>query len=260
MENCLTEVIIICCLLVMKSDGKHYLTQLVVATIAGLIGVLVGTNLGQYYAVHNLSRSLKFQESREILNSTRLGIGFLMQVQNELDENAALLLNGNYDILLKTASPKGMFDNMVKMLTESPEAKTNAEMLATITNWLASFNLPVCHVDVFHVPSLNLCNDVWKHGAPELADIDYDLLRKLSDYYMLVGRVNTLIEAFNSSQVEPGGQISPEMAAKLGDMVFQYGDNIKKVRGKDVVELKDEVSKEIQRLSLIRNRLLDESQ
>lgn len=228
--------------------------------LSGVVGVVIGSFVGQYFAVTNLAGSYKFQQNQEILRSTRLGIGFLMQVQNEMDENAALLLNGDYDITLKTSAPKGMFDGMLQMVANAPEMKTNQEAYAAVTNIFGPFNLPVCHVDRLNIPSLNLSDAVWKHGAPELADIDYDLLRKLSDYYMLVQRVNSLIDGFNRIGVEPGGQVSPEMATKLGNMAFDYADNIKKVKGKDNVELKDEVSKEIQRLSVIRTKVVGQSE
>lgn len=191
--------------LALKAETKRHFNQLAIGVTCVVVGGLLGASLTQHYAVSNLAKSLQAQRDEEMLNSTRLGIAFLMEVQNELDANTSLMLNKDYGITLKLAEPHGAMDSIGAMMADAPELKTNAAERAGVAGFMKSFNVPLCHVDQMEVPTVKLADDVWKHGPPELADVSFDLLRKLSDYYMLVGRVNSVVEAIDRTGIEPGG-------------------------------------------------------
>jgi len=93
-----------------------------------------------------------------------------------------------------------------------------------------------------------------------MADIDYDLLRDLSDYYMTAGQLNASIKLFADQQIQPGGSVSPEMAARLNMFVIHHNDYVTEIHKKNVVVLKDAIEKEILRLSLIRSKIVDKAQ
>lgn len=235
----------------MKFDHKKHIFEILVGITCASVGALIG----QYFAMGNLAKSLKTQQNAEVLNSTRLGIGFLMQAQNELDENFALLLNNDYDISLEFGPPHSMYDSMHEMFEQDPKTATNSVERAQAEQFLQLFRTPTRHIDRMDIPEQELSNEVWKHGPPEMADINYDLLRKLSDYYMLVQRVNSMIEAFNRTQIQPGAETSPEMVNHLQQMAAAYEEDLKRLKAKDEVELKGDISSEIQRLSSIRGKI-----
>jgi hypothetical protein len=68
------------------------------------------------------------------------------------------------------------------------------------------------------------------------------------------------IKLFADQQIQPGGTVSPEMAARLNMFAVRHNDYIAEIQKKNVVELKDTIEKEIQRLSLIRSKIVDSTQ
>jgi hypothetical protein len=228
--------------------------------IASVLGACVGAIIIQTFNVINLTRSFRFEQNREILDSTRLGIGFMKQVENELNENLTLLLNRNYNAEIEFGKPHGVFDNISKLIAGDPSAVTNKAQVDAMMSFFESMNMQMAHVNKMEVPTGQLSTEVWNHGAPELADVDYDLLRDLSDYYMLVERINGSIKSFSDLQVEPGGEVSPEMCGKLNMMATLHNDTVAAIKAKNVVELKDKIEKEIQRLSNIRRKITEEAQ
>jgi hypothetical protein len=212
----------------------------------------------------NLSRSFHFEQNKAILDSTRLGIGFLKQVENELNENITLLLNNDYVATFEFGEPRSPFAGMSKMVLEAANSSTNetekAQMLQTTNIFNAMGDgMMLARINKMNVPTTYLSTDVWKRGAPEMADIDYDLLKNLSDYYMTAEQVNASIKLFADQQIQPGGTVSPEMALRLNTFAIHNNDYVAELRKKNVVELKDSIEKEIQRLSTIRSRIVEKA-
>lgn len=239
------------------------------AIIASIVGACAGACVSavilQSFNVYNLSRSFRFEQNREILDSTRLGIGFLKQIENELNENITLLLNNDYKASFEFGEPHGPFESMAKALEEAASSSTNATdkvQAASARNLFKDMGAGMIAVRInkMSVPTTFLSTDVWKHGAPEMADIDYDLLRDLSDYYMTAEQVNASIKLFAELQIQPGGTVSPEMSARLNMFAIQHNGYVAEIQKKNVVELKDSIEKEIQRLSLVRSKIVDSAQ
>lgn len=219
----------------------------------------------QSFNVYNLSRSFRFEQNRAILDSTRLGIDFLKQVENELNENITLLLNNDYKASFEFGEPRSPFAGMAKAVEQAALSSTNATDKAQAASTGDFFKnmgdgMMVVRVNKMSVPTTFLSTDVWKHGAPEMADIGFDLLRDLSDYYMTAGKLNASIKLFADQQIQPGGSVSPEMAARLNMFAIHHNDYVAEIQKKNVVELKDTIEKEIQRLSSIRSKIVDNAQ
>jgi hypothetical protein len=235
------------------------------AIIASILGACVSAIIVQTFNVSNLSKSFHFEQNRAILDSTRLGIGFLKQVENELNENITLLLNNDYKATFEFGEPRSPFAGVAKALVEDANSSTNTVDKAQAASASNFFNnvgdgMKVVRVNKMSVPTMFLSTDVWKHGAPEMADIDYDLLRDLSDYYMTAGQLNASIKLFADLQIQPGGSVSPEMAARLNMFAIHHNDYVAEMQKKNVVVLKDSIEKEILRLSLIRSKIVDKAQ
>ena len=182
--------------------------------IASIIGALVSAIAVQTFNVNNLSKSFRFEQNRAILDSTRLGIGFLKQVENELNENITLLLNNDYKASFQFGEPRNLFDGMSRLIQEAANSSTNADdkvKAAALGNYFSRIGESAVFVRVnkMSVPTIFLSTDVWKHGTPEMADVDYDLLRDLSDYYMKAGQINASIKLFADQQIQPGGTGQP---------------------------------------------------
>jgi|SRR5665213_428638 len=235
------------------------------AIIASIVGACVSAVIVQTFNVNNLSRSFRFEQNRAILDSTRLGIGFLKQIENELNENITLLLNNDYKAAFEFGEPHNPFEGMAKFVAEQASSSTNSAEKAqgvSAANYFKNMGdgIVMVRINKMNVPTGFLSTDVWKHGSPEMADIDYDLLRDLSDYYMTAEQINASIKLFADQQIQPGGSVSPEMAARLNMFAVHHNDYITEIQKKNVVELKDAIEKEIQRLSLIRSKIVDNAQ
>ncbi|SRR6266700_390362 len=231
-----------------KFWGKHKATILI-ALFSGLLGHIIT----QAVSVHNLSRLLRSQENRELLSSTRLAIGFLKQVEGELDDNLAFMLSHDYLMSLEFESPydqSALFGSMAAAsATNAAEAKA-AQAFGDYAKHVAGVTARLSKMES---PAEPLSTAVWDHGAPEIADIDYNLLRELSDYYLLARRVNNTIKAF--SDVHPGASYNVEYAAQLKKTVSFHNENVAKLKQKQVVELKNKIERETQRLSDIRRKI-----
>src|ERR1035437_6259056 len=88
------------------------------AIIASILGACVSAIIVQTFNVSKLSKSFRFEQNRAILDSTRLGIGFLKQVENELNENITLLLNNDYKASFEFSEPRSPFAGVAKALVE----------------------------------------------------------------------------------------------------------------------------------------------
>jgi hypothetical protein len=228
-------------------------------------GACVSAVIIQSFNVYNLSRSFHFEQNKAILDSTRLGIGFLKQVENELNENITLLINNDYKASFEFGEPHNPFESMAKFIVDAGSSSTNTTDKAQAISLANGFEkmgdgMVMVRVNKMTAPTTFLSTDVWKHGAPEMADIDYDLLRDLSDYYMTAEQVNASIKLFADQQIQPGGSVSPEMSQRLNMFAVQNNLYVGELQKKNVVELKDSIEKEIQRLSLIRSKIVDNAQ
>jgi hypothetical protein len=180
---------------------KKHKGSIIASIVGACAGACVSAVIIQSFNVYNLLRSFHFEQNRAILDSTRLGIGFLKQVENELNENITLLLNNNYKVSFEFGEPHSPFAGMAKAVQEAANSSTNAADKVQAVQAGNFFNcmgdgMMVVRVNKMAVPTTFLSTDVWKHGAPEMADIDYDLLRGLSDYYMTAEQVNASNKAF----------------------------------------------------------------
>ena len=233
--------------------------------IASILGACVSAVIIQTFNVRNLARSFRFEQNRAILDSTRLGIGFLKQIENELNENITLLLNNDYKASFEFGEPRGPFQGMTDAIEKAANSSTNATDRAQVESARALFNsmgngMITVRINKMNVPTTFLATEVWKRGAPEMADIDYDLLKDLSDYYMTAEQVNASIKLFADLQTQPGGTVSPEMSIRLNMLAARHNDYVTKLQKKNVVELKDSIEKEVQRLSSIRSRIVEDAQ
>ena len=105
--------------------GK-YKGQVITGIVSALVGAAVGTSITQSFSVYNLTRSFKFQQNREILTSTRLGIGFLKQVESELDDNVALMLAHDYGVKFEFGDPFDPSAAVKTILSSDSQSQTNA--------------------------------------------------------------------------------------------------------------------------------------
>ena len=250
---------------ILNEIWKKHKGAIIASIVGACAGACVSAVIIQSFNVYNLSRSFHFEQNRAILDSTRLGIGFLKQIENELNENITLLLNNDYKASFEFSALHNPFEGMAKFVAEAANSSTNKDEKAkaiSAANLFANMGngMEVVRINKMNVPTTFLSTDVWKHGAPEMADIDYDLLRNLSDYYMTAEQVNASIKLFADQQIQPGGSVSPEMSVRLNMFAVHNNDYVAELQKKNVVELKDSIEKEIQKLSLIRSKIVDNAQ
>lgn len=235
-------------------DWKKHKPTLIVGMITAIISGLIGSVITQSFSVYNLTRSIKYQQNHEVLNSTRLGIGFLKQVESELDDNVALMLSHEYKITLALGQPFDQAADMRAFINPTNSAdEKSADALMTVQHHLMGM---MQKIDKLEAPIDALSTAVWDHGAPDIADIDDELLRELSDYYMLARRVNNTIKAF--SDVNPGNACSVEYAEKIKRMAEVHNESVARLKQKSVMELKNKIANEMKRLSELRSRVANQ--
>lgn len=214
-----------------------------------------------------LSQSFKATENKEILQSTQRGIGFLKQIEAELDENLSLLVTHDYGASLEVGAPFDTTESMAKLVKLGKEIPDSSDKDLTeeqkkkkaelIDDFLASqskvMELAV-PVKKFNAPIDRLSVEAWDVSGSGLADVNYELLKELSDFYMLARRVNTSIDRFHERA--PGGNLTVSGADKLRKLVEIHNENVTKLKSKKIPLLKNQISGEIQRLSIIRDRVI----
>ena len=114
---------------------------------ASVISACVGALIVQTFNVWNLTRSIKFQQNREILSSTRLGIGFLKQTQNELDENLALLMKSDYQVAFEFGKPKRVFESFENLIKADASSITNKAAADAIISYFRDIGAEFVHID-----------------------------------------------------------------------------------------------------------------
>src|ERR1700735_4365464 len=143
-----------------------------------LLGVLLGSVVTFVFNFHNLSRSLRYEEAHSVLNSTRLAIGFLQNIQTEMDANANLMLNHSYKATFENKPAINQVEMFSSILVAAAKGSTNkvsdADKAQTdaFMNYIKSMaggeSVTVMQLDC---PEESLSTIVWDHGAPEIADI-----------------------------------------------------------------------------------------
>lgn len=163
------------------------------------------------------------------------------------------------------SEPQNPFEPIAKLAETDANASTNKEErlanIAAVNSFLNMGNGKLqVRINKMNVPTIFLSTDVWKHGAPEMADIDYDLLRDLSGYYMTAGQINASIKLFSEQKIQPGGSVSLEMSVLLNSYAVHHNDYVAEIQKKNVVLLKDSIEKEILRLSILRSKIVEKAQ
>ncbi len=241
----------------MKEIWKKHKGAIAASVIAAVIGACVSNVFTTFSNLHTLNITLKFQHDREILNSTRLSIGFLQNVQTEIDVNASLMQLHNYKASMRLSKDHFSQLEMMRMMAMTGANKpSEAEIKAFdgFTAYAKNIFAPTRRIEELNRPQEPLSTVVWDHGAPEIADIDYEVLRELTEYYLAVHRLNSSITALNATSAEPGGAINDEYADKLEKMIVVNNLDVDRLTEKSVTDLTHKMEIEKQRLHDLRKQ------
>src|ERR1035441_4981602 len=107
--------------------------------VAALLGAIIATALTQHYAMLNFYRLVQYQHSTEILRSTRSGIGFLKQIEGELDDDIAALLSCEYAITIEFGEPHDTMSGFTHMMEAASVTETNAVELKKLQSVQAAY-------------------------------------------------------------------------------------------------------------------------
>jgi hypothetical protein len=224
--------------------------------LAAIVGVIAGAAITQTFAIHNFYRFARYQRQHDILNSTRLGIGFLKQIETEMDENTILLLNHEYNITIEFGKPFDQAASLGKIVETAAKPSTNAadaQQYQGFAEFYKTMGGPAARLEKLEVPLQTFSTSVWDHGIPEVADIQYALLRDSSEYYLLVRRVNETMKGF--SDVHPGNIYFDGYAQQLTKLASVHNAMVTKLKDSAAVTIKSRLEDEMQRLSSMRQKI-----
>ena len=210
--------------------------------LGALVGALITATLSLAIGLYSMNRSFQMSQKKDLLFSLRTDITLLKKVESELDVNLNFLLNHNYRIVYEVETvpqpnlPVGM--------------KEDKEVGEIMQQWLDYMSQlqggRLCKISKIVLPPNNFAADAWPSGGPAISDINFDLLQKINDLYRIFARVNKFIK--NMRAIHPGSVHSASVVNNLNTIIPQYNSVIGEITQNKIVQLKNEISKELDRL------------
>lgn len=236
---------------------KKYKGEIIAAVLSASVTAVVSLIFGLY----SLSQAAKDAYNQQLLFSINGGIDFLERVDSDLDENTVLLSENDYRLEFAFSEPYDPSDSLKQAVKTAmqEEGKDEQDIQSTLQFFEAfgqQLREPQVRVLKTQVPFEWLAYDSW-YTRPESAEVDFQLLRKIKDHYLLLRRLNAAINSVFG--INEGAQISAGNAARMTGRAERYNEMLKKVSGRNTVTLKNEVKKELERLRKKRTQLMDES-
>lgn len=210
--------------------------------LSGILGALLTAVFSLTVGLYNLNRSFELSLKKDLLYGLKTDITLLRNVDRELDENLNLLLNNNFKISIDTEEvtlPPFPFD-------KEEDEEAGKKMSEMINQYLIHIRGRLFKVSKIEGPTEKFIADAWQPAGPTVSNIDFELIQKLNDLYRKIIRVNKYIDG--SKEISSGMILFEPNVNKLKTSVPEYNDSIGEITQNTVLNLKNEITKEINRL------------
>lgn len=213
--------------------------------LGGILGALIAAVLSLAVGLYNLNRSFELTLKKDHLYGLKSDISLLKNVERELDENLNLLLNHNYHIVLEAEE--------IKLPKFSVDKKEDEEFIKNLLEYIEPIRGKLFKVTKIEYPSDKFIVDAWQPAGPTMSDIDFDLIQLLNDFYRKLTRINKFIDG--AKEISQGMTIFFSQLNTAKNSVPLYNEMVNEITQKSILNLKNMVTKELDRLKKERNKI-----
>lgn len=223
-----------------------YKKELLSAMFGGLLTAVLSLAVGLY----NLNKSFELTLKKDHLYSLNTDIYLLKNVENELDENLNLLLNNDYKMTVEaeevTLPPIPAANDKDK--------KELKEFNEFINNYMQQLRGRIYKVTRMQHPSDDFLVNAWQQSGPAVSNIDFELTQKINELYRKLSRINKFLDG--TKWMSDGMIISESDVNAINSNVPKYNKVISDISQKKIVNLKNEITNELDRLQKERSRIV----
>lgn len=213
--------------------------------LGAIFGALLTAVLSLTVGLYNLNRSFELTQKKDLLYSLKTDITLLKNVEKELDENLNLLLNHNYPIVLEAQE--------IALPQLPVEDKKDEEFAAKLTEYIEQLRGKMFKVTKIEYPPDKFIVDAWQPAGPTVSDIDFDLIQLLNDLYHKLTRINKFIDGAN--EISQGMMLFHSQFNTAKSNVPRYNKMVNEITQKNILNLKNRIAQELNRLQKERNKI-----
>ena len=131
--------------------------------------------------------------------------------------------------------------------------KEDEEFVKQLTEYIAQFQGKMFKVTKIEYPRDLFIVDAWQPSGPTVSDIDFDLIQKLNDLYRKLTRINKLIGGAN--EITQDMMLFHSQFNRAKSSVPRYNKMVNEITQKNILNLKNRIAQELNRLQKERNKI-----
>jgi len=204
-------------------------------TVGALLGGVISFGSGQYA----LSKSFALTQDMEHLTSLRFDISVLKKVDTELGENLDLMLNKGVVPSVKFAEAGNPYQQLLFQFLEN------------------LYGGPLFRITERSIPREEFVVDSWPEAAPNVTEVDFGLYQNLTEFYRTLSRINESVKEIRYWVGGGPGVVSMRTANRIDELNATIDKYVADLTQEKILELKNQVTQEIQRLEEQRRKITD---
>lgn len=237
-----------------------YKKEIMSALLGALFGGLASLVGGLYAGLHNVTKTFELQIKKDTITRVKLDLVNLKQVSRDINDNVALVGNPGTTIRPSLQFKPKLFPSLGEILERKKNEFTAKETKETFRMMKAFAEMQDEQVwkddwfEITHaeIPTRELITSAWSPGYGISPEIDFDLATKLDNLYSRMTRINNSIREMRS--IIRGRFMSQRDRTYVEELINNCKTDSAEL-SRELVTVKDAVTKEISRLEELRERL-----
>lgn len=236
-----------------------YKKEIISALLGALLGGLASLAGGLYAGLYNVTKTFELQIKKDVITRVKWDLVTLKQVSRDINENIALVGNPGTTIRPSLQFKPKLFPSLGEILERKKNeftGKETKEVFRLMQAFVEVQDEQVGKEEWFEItdaeiPTKELITGAWSPGgiSPE---IDFDLATKLDSLYSRMTRINNSIREMRSTV--RGRFMSQRERTDVEGLINNCKTDSAEL-SRELVTIKDAVTKEIGRLEQLRERL-----
>jgi len=227
--------------------------------VSALLGALFSLAVGLYAGLYNVTRTFELQIKKDAIASVKWDLVHLKRVSRDMNENIALVGNPGTSIRPSLQFKAKVFPSAGELLEKKrnefsgKETKEMFNMIKAFVDMQDEQREEEEWFEITHaeVPTKSLITGAWSPGYIS-SEIDFDLATKLDNLYNRMMRINNAIHGMRSNI--QGRFMSRGGRTNVEELIKNCKEDSADL-SRELITMKDAVTKEISRLEGLRDRL-----
>jgi len=216
---------------------KEILSAILGALFTGVVSLSAG--------LYSLTKSFELTQKKDLLNRLRDDITILKKTEKELDHNLALFLTQNIQVDIEVEKvPLPVF-----------EKDDKKEMIQFYEEFQKRFAGEPYKIKKATIPTEMFVLSAWPYGGPLTTEIDFDLVQNISELYRKLSLINRLMDDIR--YISDNRRLYPRDIERINELKESIKSNITYITQEKILNLKNQISHEINRLAEERQKILD---